>query len=275
MKKLTRNQFIISLIIITILFLSTLLYVFLPYINNWRSQYSYSLELIGDQENPQNALIKYREAEFIYSHESTELKIGKIYDNTNRFDLANRYFSKIRSKKYMGEIADHFFREGDIEKIRSFLIKNTQFRGYIYYKNLLSVLDNPKNSLDLTFDTKDEKSQLLVSILSSANKRDDDLYIKTAVATYLYNVGYTSLALQEIGDYDIDQKEALILLGDIYKSLDNNEKSIQSYKKAISLDKYDINIYKKLLNIYEDTGDYRQAQKIKSQIKELSIINKK
>lgn len=271
MKKITKKQRTIALITVSLLFVGTSVYLSLPYINNWRQQYSYKLELLGD-EGSEKKLVFYRKAEFIYPRESLYLKIGELYDESGRLELAERYFNKIKSEDITLELVNHYLKAGNTDKARSLLASVPHSDDYLYYHTLILALDNPPKALETIPETTDQRLMNFKTYLASIVGNTNTKYVDTAIALYLYNNGYDNLALNKLESHkDSNYKDAHILMGDIYTSQNLYINAATAYESARIRDSYDINIYPKLISAYELLGNKDKADEYTVALEKLTI----
>ncbi len=273
MKKITRKQRIITLVIVLTLFAGTSIYLLLPYINNWRSQYSYKLELLGDN-HPDEALSFYRKAELIHPSESLSLKIGTLYGNSDKLDLAERYFNKIKSENITLELANHYLKAGSTDKARSLLRDVPYSDDYIYYNALILALDSPQRALETIPETTDKKLLAIQTLLNSLLDNINIEYTDTAIALYLYNNGYINLALSKLESHnDSTYRDLHLLLGDIYSSLGLYIKAAIAYENARTIDPYNIHTYSELISTYKKLGDQDKIDEHSKALEALIIRN--
>jgi len=263
MKKLSKKQYLITLSGVIVLFLGVLFYISQPYIKNWRSQYSSKLESTADlNPDKQKALLQYREADFLSDHESLSLKIGKLYDDTGKPELAEKYFSKVKSENYLNDLTEHYLKNGNIEKAKSIVQKSNDE----YYNTLILFINDPKEAAQKNKDTQDSKTKELKQYIETFINNPQKEYNDTAIALYLYKNGYTNLALQKLEPYlNKDYKDAFVLIGDIYYKNGLYNISATAYEKSIALDKYDLEAYKKLGEVYQKLEN-------KEKLAEISVI---
>lgn len=273
MKSINIKQRTMVLITISILFIGTSTYLSLPYIKNWRQQYSYKLELLGDN-HPDEALAFYRKAEFIYPNESLYLKIGELYDRSDKLDLAERYFTKIESETITLELVNHYLKTGNTDKARA-LLKNVQHSNdYLYFHTLILALDSPKETLESIPKTNNQKLTEFKTYLSSIANNTNTEYTETAIALYLYNNNYNDLAIKKLEILnESNYKDAYLLLGDIYYSQELYKNTAIAYEKARNIDPYDVDVYQKLILVYEKLNDNNKSDEYKKILENLSIQN--
>lgn len=269
---LNRKHYVLILSGIIVLFFGILFYITLPYTNNWRSQYSLYLETKADS-NPdkQKALLQYLEADLLSDSELLSLKIGQLYDDAGKLELAEKYFTKVKSSKYLNDLTEHYLKAGDIEKAKT-IIKKTKDE---YYTALTTFITDPKEAQKNIQDLKGEKSKILNEYIETFMSNPQTEYTDTAIALYLYNNGYNKLALDKLEHYnDSNYKDAVDLLGDIYFSQSQYKEASDAFEKSIALDSYDVEIYKKLLSVYEKLGKDDKLKEVQIEIRSLSVIDK-
>lgn len=273
MKKLNRKQYIIIFSGIIVLFVGILFYISFPYTKWLLSQYSLKLESLADANpNRQEALLRYLEANLLDKREHLSLKIGKIYDDAGKSELAEKYFADVRSDKYLDELTVHYLKTGDLEKAKAIVQKTNDQ----YYNALLTFIYNPAEAMKKVENTNNEHTKELKEYIQTIKDNPQPEYTDTAIALYLYNNGYNKLALIKLEPYkDSSYKDAIDLLGDIYFSQYQYKEASDAYEKSIALDSYNIEIYKKLSSAYEKLGDYDKFKITQEKIKSLSIIDKK
>lgn len=273
--KLNKKTYQVAYGIVITLFLITLSYLSLPYIEYGRTQYSSLLELQGDLEeiNSRKALINFRKAELISPRESLYLKIGRIYDNNGNHDYAERYFNKIKSEDITLDLVKHHLRKGDKSQSEALLSTLPSSDESLYYKALILTLESPQKALEVIQGSSSAKNIELAEYLIQVKDNGNNDYKETAIAIYLYNNNFKRLAVSllepivEVGEYN----SALEVLGDIYYTDELYRKAATAYEGYIKNDPYEITIYYKLVDTYENLNDKEKVEKYNKALKDLTI----
>jgi len=231
--------------------LLAMLYISLPYIKSKRSQIAYKLELKGDlSSDKKQALLFFKKAEIIRSNESTNVKIGRIYDDFGYYVEADKYFEKTDPEN--PEILRHYFKKGDLFSIETFLSTSGKPDTLKFYRALLTSIDKPTESLVLLNSLNEDEAIDLKSQIEKVIRNPDQYYTSTAIAQYLYNNGYKNFSKIKLVEISKDNKQATVLLGDIYYQEGLYNKSAIAYLQSIKLDPYDIGLRKSVEILFQD-----------------------